>query len=49
LPGFAPAFQFAVNPFGWKYDRDAVSHASVELRVLSFTVTPNGKEGERHE
>lgn len=49
LPGFAPAFHFAANPFGWKYDRDAVRHASVELRVLSFTVTPNGKEGERHE
>jgi hypothetical protein len=49
LLGFAPAFHFAANPFGWKHDRDSVMHTSVEIRVLSFTVTPNGKEGERHE
>jgi hypothetical protein len=49
LLGFTPAFHFAANPFGWKHDRDAVRRASVEIRVLSFIVTPNGKEGERHE
>jgi hypothetical protein len=49
LPGFAPAFHFAANPFRWKHNRDAVMHASVEIRVLSFTVAPNPKEGERHE
>jgi hypothetical protein len=47
--GFAPTFYFVANPFGWKLDRDAVIHGSVEMRVLSFSVTPNGKEGERHE
>ena len=49
LPDFAAAFHFAANPFGWKHDRDSVRHAIVEIRLLSFTVTPNGKEGERHE
>jgi len=49
LLGFAPAFHFAANPFEWKHDRDAVRQASMEIRVLSFIVTPNGKEGERHE
>ena len=49
LPGLAHTFRFAANPFGWKHDRDSVTYASVEIRVLSFTVTPNGKEGERHE
>jgi hypothetical protein len=49
LPGFAPIFYFAANPFRWKHNRNSVMHTSVEIHVLSFTVTPNGKEGERHE
>jgi hypothetical protein len=49
LPDFALAFHFAANPFRWKHNRDAVRYVSVETRVLSFTVAPNGKEGERHE
>jgi hypothetical protein len=43
LLGLAPTFDFAANPFGWKRDRDAVWRASVERRVLSFIVAPNGK------
>jgi hypothetical protein len=49
VPVFAPAFHFAANPFRWKHHRDSIMHTSVEIRVLSFTLTPNGKQGERHE
>ncbi|HXO39692.1 MAG TPA: hypothetical protein VN872_13710, partial [Candidatus Acidoferrum sp.] len=38
-----------LTPFRWRHNRDSVMHTSVEIHVLSFTVTPNGKEGERHE
>jgi cytochrome c oxidase assembly factor CtaG len=39
-----PEFHFGANPFRWRHNRSSFKYASVEMRVLYYTVTRSGKK-----